>query len=202
MVNFYEVTTSPTFFYRKYFLFYIPKKKFEFKSYNFSILLNKPVTQFKSIVLNFFSTRFQIVSFLPRGFYIFGGSQVYSIAYNFYFASLLFFLFNFILGFSKSFKSKLYLIGLRVKIEKIYKKSLILKLNLCHKVKWKCSQSKFLKFKKIKNSFLFKTKDFFLHNSFLFIIRRFKLPDFYKGNGIRFYKEKLKLKKRKQFGAF
>lgn len=202
MVNSYEVSVCPAFLNKKYFLFYLPKKKFEFKLYNFSSFSIVPSDILKSVILNFFSKKLRVVTFLPKGFYIFGQSCLHSVSYNFYFASTIFFLFNIILGFSKFFRSKVYLIGLRVKIEKIYKKSVVMKLNLCHKVKWKCLQSKFLKFRKVKNSFLLKTRDFFIHSSFLFMLRRFKLPDFYKGNGVRFYKEKLRFKKRKQFGSF
>lgn len=137
MIALYEVTACPLFFYNKYFLFYVPIKKFEFKLPNFSSFFKRcsydQLTQ--NIILNFFSIRLQIISCLPQGFYVFSRTRAYSVAYNFYFVSLVFFLFNFISGFSKSFKSKLYLIGLRVKIEKIYKKSVILKLNLCHKIK-------------------------------------------------------------------
>lgn len=106
------------------------------------------------------------------------------------------------LGISRKFKSRFYLVGLRVRIDKIFKKSILLKLNRCHKVKWFCKQISFLKFRKIKNSFYIRSSDYFLHTAFIFIVRRFKLPDAYKGNGIRFYKEKFKFKKRKQFGVF
>jgi ribosomal protein L6P/L9E len=49
---------------------------------------------------------------------------------------------------------------------------------------------------------LFKTFNYQVFILFLSLIRKFRLPDPYKGNGIRFYKEKIKFKKRKQFGSF
>ena len=112
------------------------------------------------------------------------------------------FVYNIIIGLIHCLKSKIVLIGLRIRIEKIYKKAIILKLNKAHKIKWKNYNLKFKKAKRIKNSFYFKSKNFFIHTTFLFIIRKFKLPDIYKGNGIRYFKEKLKFKKRKQFGVF
>jgi len=137
-------------------------------------------------------------------FYVRFNSKIYSISYGFDGQNLLSSVKNVLSlagSLSKKFVSKLYLVGLRFRVDKIFRKSLVLKVNFSHKVKWYCESIFFKKFRKIKNAFYFKTRDSFFHLNFFQTLRRFRFPDVYKGNGIRLYKEKLIFKKRKQFST-
>ncbi len=154
----------------------------------------------KTVVFKFFKKN--LVCHFNSNFFVFIKDSIFILGSSSLFLSIFLYNFNLLLGLLKSYQSKLYLVGLRYKVEKIFKKSLILKLNFCNKVKWNCSSIRFTKFKKIKNAFLFKTFNYQVFILFLSLIRKFRLPDPYKGNGIRFYKEKIKFKKRKQFGSF
>jgi hypothetical protein len=72
---------------------------------------------------------------MPTGFVVSEKGYMFLINRNVFLITLFFFALNLMLGLVKKFKSRLYLVGLRVRVERIYRKALILKLNLCHKVK-------------------------------------------------------------------
>jgi len=136
-----------------------------------------------------------------QGYSYYDDNSLFVISKNNFFLSFIIHTFAMICGYLKKFRARLTLYGLRIRIEKIFKKGLVLKLNLAHKVKWYSKFFRFKKLRKIKNSFIVFSKDHQIHNIFLYILRRFKAPDPYRGNGIKFYKEKLLFKKRKQFGV-
>lgn len=50
--------------------------------------------------------------------------------------------------------------------------------------------------------FQIKSENFLLLTSFISFLRRLKTPDSYKGKGLRFRKEKFKIKYRKKYGVF
>jgi len=69
------------------------------------------------------------------GFIVSEKGYMYLINRNLFLITLFFFALNLLLGLVKKLKSRLYLVGLRVRVERIYRRALVLKLNLCHKVK-------------------------------------------------------------------
>lgn len=76
------------------------------------------------------------LSFLKKSFFVSIGIIFYIIAADgFSFPSIWLQMFNTFLGFIRRLKSKLVLFGLRVRIEKIYRKAVIVKLNKSHRIK-------------------------------------------------------------------
>lgn len=82
------------------------------------------------------------------------------------------------------------------------KQKLYLKLGHAHLVFFQ--KVSFMLFKKHKRKYaltIYSTNKFLLSN-FIYILRRFRPPNIYTGNGVLFLKEKIKFKPRKKWGVF
>jgi len=106
-------------------------------------------------------------------------------------------------GYNKRHKVRLRLVGLGNRIVELERKKLILRLGYAHYwLVYKLGKMKFYFKKKKKNSFNIYFNNIFFLNNFVYIVKRLKFPDCYNANGVRFLKEKFKLRKRKRWGVF
>lgn len=106
-------------------------------------------------------------------------------------------------GHYNRYKINLQLIGLGNRLIELKRTKLLLKLGYAHfLLVYKFKDMKFKTFIKKKNAFTIFSNNIFYLNNFVYLVKRLKFPDCYNANGIRFVKEKFKLKARKKWGVF